>query len=107
MNRSGGMGSGIERQLAADNGTPWVGVHVLTEFMFCPRAGVIAFEEQRDDPGEDLDRAPRLDYLPDFEVRLIEAALQKTCAGFWNLLTWTLPAVLVVWVVGLFVDRWI
>lgn len=105
MNSPGDRGSRIDGELVAHDRTPWIGVHVLTEFIFCPRAGLIAFEEKRADPGEDLDRAPRLDYLPDFEVQLIEAALQKTWNGIWNLLTWTSPAVLLVWAAGLLVDR--
>ena len=62
--------------LAAPPDAPWIGVHVLSEFMFCPRAGIIAFEESPDDTGQELDRAPRLDYLPDFEVALIEQGLR-------------------------------
>lgn len=105
MSSSGSVGSRFDSELSAHDGTPWIGVHVLTEFIFCPRAGVIAFEEQRTDPGEDLDRAPRLDYLPDFVVALIEADLQKACNTLWNLVTWTPPAALLVWVAGLLVDR--
>ena len=82
-------GSHSDGDMAAQDTTPWIGVHVLTEFIFCPRAGVIAFEQKRIDSGEEIDGAPRLDYLPDFEIELIEAALQKTWSGIWALLTWT------------------
>ena len=33
-----------EKRLDAKPNDPWLGVHVLTEFIFCPRAGLIAFE---------------------------------------------------------------
>ena len=39
---------------------------------------------------------PRLDYLPDFEVSIIEEALQKTWNKIWAAVTWTLPVVMVV-----------
>jgi hypothetical protein len=95
---------GSDHELAAHDATPWIGVHVMTEFVFCPRAGLIAFEERCVDPGEELGRAPRLDYLPDFEVGMIEAALQKTWSRLWSLLTWTSPVVLIVAVAGFLFD---
>lgn len=82
--------------LLVDDGAPWIGVHVLAEFIFCPRAGLIAFEQRRSDPGQELGDSPRLDYLPDFEVHIIEAAIQKTWNQIWAVVTWTLPAVLAV-----------
>ena len=72
--------SGSDPSMTATAETPQIGVHVLTEFVFCPRAGVVAFEQERDDSGQDIDTPPRLDFLPDFSVRLIEDTLQKT----WN-----------------------
>jgi len=60
---------------------PWIGVHVLTEFIFCPRAGLIEHEQRHDDDGEEraedeLD-APRLDYSPTrlYELQAIEHEL--------------------------------
>lgn len=97
-------GSHSAGDMAAQDTTPWIGVHVLTECMFCPRAGVIAFEQKRIDSGEDIDGAPRLDYLPDFQIELIETALQKTWSGIWALLTWTPPVVLITGIAGLLVD---
>ena len=90
--------------MAAQDTTPWIGVHVLTEFVFCPRAGVIAFEQRRIDTGEEIDGSPRLDYLPDFEIELIEVALQKTWSGIWALLTWTPPVVLITGIAGFLLD---
>jgi hypothetical protein len=60
--------------LDAATGDPRLGVHVLTEFFYCPRAGVVAFESQPDDCGED-ERPGRLDYLPRYDLQNIEAAL--------------------------------
>ena len=61
-----------------------VGVHVLGQFEFCPRAGVIAYEEVLDDPGEE-DSPQRLDYLPDYEERLIQTELDRRMRFFWCL----------------------
>lgn len=93
-----------EKDLAAGDATPWIGVHVLAEFVFCPRAGLIALEEKRVDLGEDLERAPRLDYLPEFEVEMIEAELQRVWSGIWLHLTWTLPVVLALGIAGFLFD---
>jgi hypothetical protein len=90
--------------LAAADGTPWIGVHVLTEFMFCPRAGLLAHEASRDDPGEELDRAPRLDYLPDFTIEELERALEDNWNEIWRMLTWTVPALLLVSIMSATVD---
>ncbi|MGD8450899.1 MAG: hypothetical protein PVJ57_03695 [Phycisphaerae bacterium] len=62
--------------LDARSDDPWIGVHVLTEFVFCPRAGLMAYEEQDEDQGvEAEDRGPRLDYIPRWEMHSIERAL--------------------------------
>ena len=50
---------------------PWVNVHVLSETIFCRRAGLLAYELREDDDGQerDLDRPPRLDWLPTMTKR--------------------------------------
>ena len=66
------------KKLAADAGTPWIGVHVITEFMFCPRAGLIAYELRQEDDGEDedyLEQRPDLTYLPCYDLSKIEERL--------------------------------
>lgn len=64
----------------ASGNDPWIGVHVLTEFIFCPRAGLIEFARSLDDSGEDSedDAGPRLDYVPHayYELSAIERDLQ-------------------------------
>lgn len=66
-----------DESLVASSDSPWIGIHVLSEFVFCPRAGVLSFEMGYDDTGEEQDHVPPLDYLPDFELELIEERLQQ------------------------------
>lgn len=60
---------------------PTIGVHVMTEFIYCPRAGVVASEEGWEDTGED-DRPGRLDFVPNYRLREIEDALQRAINWF-------------------------
>jgi len=56
---------------------PPLGVYVLTEFAFCPRAGLCAFETKRDE----RDDSPPLSFFsydPLFRLEDIETALQET-----------------------------
>lgn len=53
----------------------WIGVHELTEFVFCPRAGVLCHRASDGDTGQELDCLPRLDYLPDFDTIEIHGTL--------------------------------
>ena len=67
-----------EKRLDAKPNDPWLGVHVLTEFIFCPRAGLIAFEQETEDDGEEeIRERPRLDYIPRWEMHSIERALNE------------------------------
>lgn len=75
---------------------PTVGVHVLSEFVFCPRAGLLAFETEEPDTGEELERAPNLDYLPDFSILEIHAGLQQAWNALWSSLFWLLVGVITV-----------
>ena len=47
---------------------PWLGVHVLSEFTFCPRAGLIAMGQERRDGGDDYWLRPNLDYRPSYAM---------------------------------------
>lgn len=49
-----------------------ISVHALSEFVFCPRAGLLSFESVPEDPGHDLG-AQRLDYAPNY----LKIKLQK------------------------------
>ena len=55
-----------------------IGVHVLSEFLFCPRAALIASESGRDEGDEEPNLGPRLDLLIDYdEHRFVEAMQQS------------------------------
>ncbi len=57
----------------------WIGVHVLSQFVFCPRAGINAFENPQDfDDGNEEEA--RLGAMPDFSLALLKEAFQS--AGF-------------------------
>ena len=45
---------------------PWLGVHVLSELTFCPRAGLITMGQERTDRGDDYWLRPNLDYRPSY-----------------------------------------
>ena len=73
-------------------------VHVLAEYVFCPRAGLLAQEESEDDLGEEnWPRIPRLDYLPDFDRLPIEQTLEAKWRGLWMTLTWIPVALFMGW----------
>ncbi len=89
-----------------------IGVHVLTEFLYCLRAGLAQFEEDRVDERDG--QIPRLDYLPEYEIQKIIAkrarllwrvyALLCLLAGFsvvTGLLGWLVhPVFLLSWLAG-------
>ncbi len=53
---------------------PWLSVHAISEYTFCPRAGVIAYENKRVDPD---DEPPSFDTLPRFKIQAVEAEISK------------------------------
>lgn len=52
-----------------------INVHALGKFKFCPRAGVLAFEADFTDEKHD-EGTPRLDYLPLFDIALMNQAMK-------------------------------
>lgn len=90
---------------AASGDSPWIGIHVLSEFVFCPRAGVLSFELGSEETGEERDRVPPLDYLPDFELELIEERLQQEWQSVGRLLLGGIGALLIVFIVFGFLVR--
>lgn len=78
-----GMNGGVST--AGPPEPPWIGVRTLSEFIFCPRAGILAFERTDDfsEPEEDL---VRLDYFPQYTLALIEEqlAFQFGQVGAWG-----------------------
>lgn len=68
---------------AEESETPQLGVHVLSEFLFCTRAGLLAWEERREDSGKELDE-PNLDYLPRYDLPEIEQFLERILNDIWQ-----------------------
>ena len=67
------MTSYTKSRIAADPHTPWIGVHSLTEFMFCPRAGLLAHESGDHERPEEQ---PNLRYLPEWSLEAIQQRLR-------------------------------
>jgi hypothetical protein len=76
---------------------PLIGVYVLGQFVFCPRAGVCAYESRQEWADEEPLPA-QLDFLPRYEIHDIERAFSETVSK----LTWILAALLFVGAAGLF-----
>ena len=53
-----------------------IGVHSLSEFVFCPRAGLISFGQQTDDTGTD-GWTPDLSYSPPYDMLAIEPQITE------------------------------
>ena len=64
-------------QLAGDEDALQIGVHVMSEYIYCHRAGIIAVESQQEDSGTEFVPAPALGGVPTHEVDKLEAALEK------------------------------
>ena len=64
-------------QELADPDAPYLGAHVVSEFIYCPRAGIVTFEQRNDDVGSDLESAPNLGGLPPLSLTEIEASLVR------------------------------
>ena len=45
---------------------PWLGVHTLSEFVFCPRAGICSHDLAGNDDGEEENTRPGFYHLPIF-----------------------------------------
>ncbi len=57
----------------------------MTEFMFCPRAGLILYEQQTDDSGEEQPARPTpLDYVPRYNMDAINRALNAEFQSWWK-----------------------
>ena len=89
-----------QRLPAARSTDAMLGVHVLTEFIFCPRAGLLTWERRNDDDGEDAERPPRLDYVPDYFLREITEELQAVTQRVWKFATWVPVGIVILSVIG-------
>ena len=70
----------LER-LSRDGDTLELGVHVMSEFIYCPRAGIIALESDRDDMGIEEGAAPALGGIPRYEIDLMTCSKSPPCDG--------------------------
>ncbi len=66
------LGSRQPSRMRAVAGDPWLKVHAVAEYIFCPRAGILAHENHHDDDDEEQ---PSLYTLPKYELEAIERAL--------------------------------
>ena len=70
--------------LDARHDDPQIGVHVMTEFIFCPRAGLLSYEQQVEE--EELERKHYLNFfpfLPRWNLQQIEKSLSQELMLFW------------------------
>lgn len=71
-NSSAGDANAI--RMMAQDGDRWLSAHAVAEYEFCPRAGLLAYENKR---LADDDELPTFDTLPRFELDAIEKALSR------------------------------
>jgi len=76
--------SGAGDVLAAREDDPKLGVHCLTEFVFCPRAGLCLYEQ--DDEFEEREEHGTGAYLPIYEQVELERSLKAVLEQFWAVL---------------------
>jgi hypothetical protein len=95
-----------DHQFTPTNGSrpPDVGVHVLSEHVFCPRAGLLALESGEDGGTEEPNLGPRLDGFIDYNaIRFVEE-LQSAWEAMRLWLTLQAPAALVVLITWLWIS---
>ncbi len=73
-----------------------IGVHVLSEHVFCPRAALIAYESGNDAGDEEPNLGPKLDLLIDYNEHMIIEAIQQARGDTRLWLTLMAPAVFAV-----------
>ncbi len=61
-------------RMVATPGDAWLSVHAIAEYAFCPRAGLLAYENKR---GDVDDEPPAFDTLPAFELAAIENEIAR------------------------------
>lgn len=74
---------------------PELQVHVLSEHVFCPRAGLLA-RGAGDEPDEEPRWSPRLDGFFDYDAQRFAAALRAAWSDIIYWLAWLAPALLIV-----------
>lgn len=92
-----------------DEAAPRMGVHTMSEFVYCPRAGIVSADKMEDDSGSELPRAPALGGLPMHDLDKIRAAIEVILEQLkfpigWNVGLWLVTLlVCLVWTPRLFV----
>lgn len=61
----------------ADPDAPRLGVHTISEFMFCRRAGIVVLDQKTGDSGSEFEPAPALSGLPTHEIDEIRRAMTE------------------------------
>lgn len=87
------------RGTAAAGRLPDVGVHVLSEHVFCPRAGLLALESGEDNGDVEPNLGPRLDGVVDYDAHRFAEELRAAWDQLRLWLTLMAPAILLVFVV--------
>ena len=77
-----------------------IGVHVLSEYVFCPRAAVIASESEGDGGDEEPNLGPRLDLVIDYHEHSFVEALKLGWGEMRLWLTLIAATVFIVMIVG-------
>lgn len=79
------------------NSTPMIGVHELSEFTFCPRAGQIARETDEEDPGEEREPlGPKLSGFWDYSEYRFNEEILRTWKRLLLWIGFLVPAVILV-----------
>ena len=73
--------------LTARDGDPHLTVHALSEFVFCPRAGLCIHEQ--DGEYEERERRADTSYLPIYFRDSLERELKRLLTRIWNVLLWS------------------
>lgn len=81
-----------------------LGIHVMTELEYCPRAGVVAYGEGRDDSGEESP-VENLDYLPLYDLSEINRELNQRCPVVYRWLVLAAAVIVLTLILTLLV-RW-
>lgn len=79
---------------------PDLGVHVLSEYLFCPRAAVLALESGEADSHPEPDLGPRLGEWADYGEQRFAEELQATSNILWQLMAMLAPALLLTFCLG-------
>lgn len=96
--------SRAQQTFGEDSDAESIGVHVMSEFVYCSRAGTLAYESGLDDTGSDLVAAPALGGIPSFDIDEIQAELEQLTDSLKHLLTLFLSLAIVLTLIAVF-DR--